>query len=491
LPTERPDGSPWALLGIGGVILVAVALVGVSWVIGVIGIVLQVLYLVYFLRHLSFAAAALRSAPADLVAPVIDTGYRPAVSVLVACKNEATVVNTLTTSLLALDYPRHLLQLVVVDDASDDGTGQLLDGVAANNPQLCVVHRPPNAGGGKSGALNLGLTMATGEIVIIFDADHQPHADVVRRLVRHFEDPSVSAVQGRCDIRNPGDSPIANLVSIDYLAGYLVNEYGRQGMFGLPAYGGANCAVRATHLRAFGGWNPRSVTEDTDLTLRLVLSGGKVRYDITAIDEEEGVTTLERFYRQRYRWARGHQQVWREYRRAAWRSPYLSFPQKVEATLFLFAYHMPAVSGLGLVVMFLWLCGITPMLSTTDLFIFATLLFLGPMLELGGGLLVSGADRRQAFALVGYLPMYLVSIVLCTQAWLDGMAGRPYAWAKTQRRLEPEGPVRVPAPRGAAPSTVPGLRPPPPFLGGVQPAVASQRPVPSIPADPHGGAQPL
>jgi hypothetical protein len=51
---------------------------------------------------------------------------------------------------------------------------------------------------------------------------------------------------------------------------YLVNEYGRQSLFQLPAYGGANCAVRTSSLRAVGGWNPRSVTEDTDLTLRLL-----------------------------------------------------------------------------------------------------------------------------------------------------------------------------------------------------------------------------
>ena len=78
--------------------------------------------------------------------------------------------------------------------------------------------------------------------------------------------------------------------------------------------------MRASTLRRLGGWNTDSVTEDTDLTLRVVLLGERVRYDITAVDTEEGATTLGRFIRQRYRWARGHQQVWRDYRSLVLRS---------------------------------------------------------------------------------------------------------------------------------------------------------------------------
>ena len=68
------------------------------------------------------------------------------------------------------------------------------------------------------------------------------------------------------------------------------------------------------------------MTEDTDLTLRVVLRGERVRYDITAVDTEEGATTLRRFSRQRYRWARGHQQVLARLPAAVvLRSPHLSF----------------------------------------------------------------------------------------------------------------------------------------------------------------------
>ena len=439
-PTRMPrvsrTGAPWTFpLLIGAGTLVSAAF-GFNFLVSMVGIALQLLFLVYFLRHLGFAVTALKHAPDELDAPLLPTDFLPPVTVMVACRNEEAVVDGLVQRLLALDYPEGRLQLVVVDDASSDRTGELLDEWAALHPRLWVVHRPPGSPGAKSGALNAGLEQATGEVAIIFDADHQPHTDVVRRLVRHFGDPAVSAVQGRCVIRNPEDSPLTRLVAIDYLGGYLVNEYGRQSLFSLPAYGGANCAVRVSSLAQVGGWNPASVTEDTDLTIRLKLAGGVVRYDVTAIDEEEGVVTLQRYWTQRYRWARGHQQVWRDYRAAVWRSTRMSLSEKIETTMFLAGYHVPAACALGIAVLAVWGLHLAHPFTPIDTSILWTLLFLGPLLELAGGLLVGRADRREAVALALFLPMFFVSVALSTKAWVDGVAGRGYSWVKTRRSAD-------------------------------------------------------
>lgn len=431
----RDRAAPWTLVGLAGTVVLVVALFGTPAAVTALAVVIQLVFLAFFLRHLAFAIAAFRNAPGDLAAPVVDTGYRPSVTVLVACKDEATVVERLVESLVALDYPSDRLECLVVDDGSTDGTGELLDAVTAGTEVRCV-HRPPASGGGKAGALNAGLALASGEVTIVFDADHRPRPDVVARLVRHFADPAVAAVQGRCEIGNPDDAPITQLVAIDYLAGYLVNEYGRQAMFGLPAYGGANCAVRTSALVELGGWNTASVTEDTDLTLRVLLSGRRVRYDVTAVDVEEGVTTLGRYWRQRYRWARGHQQAWRDFRRPVWRSRRLSPAEKAETTMFLLAFHLPVISAVGLVLALSWLSGLATPPVPIDLFILWMLLFLGPLLELGGGLLLARADRRWAMALFYFLPLFLVSVVLCTKAWVDGLLGRRYTWAKTPRAAE-------------------------------------------------------
>jgi 1,2-diacylglycerol 3-beta-glucosyltransferase len=363
----------------------------------------------------------------------VDTAFRPSVSVLVACKNEELVVEGLVRSLLALEYPPELLQVVIVNDASSDRTGELLSALQREEPRLTCLHRERGEIPGKSAALNAAMEMLAGEVTIVFDGDHKPHPDVVRRLVRHFEDPSVGAVQGRCMIRNPDDVILAKLVAIDYLAGYLVNEYGRQGLFRMPAYGGANCAVRTSSLRAIGGWNHESVTEDTDVTLRLVLSGQRVRYDVTAVDEEQAVTTLGRYWRQRYRWARGHQQVCRDYRTAVWRTPFLSRLEKLEATMFLFVFHLPVLSGGGLILLLAWAAGLGGGSDPFHGFVLWTLLFIGPLFELSGALLIARSDRRDARMLIFFLPLFFVSIALCTKAWIDGVFGRSYAWVKTER----------------------------------------------------------
>lgn len=291
--------------------------------------------------------------------------------------------------------------------------------------------------------------MARGDILLVFDADHRPRPDVARRLVRHFDDPNVGAAQGRCVIRNAGDSPLATLVAMDYAGGYLINEYGRQAVFTLPAYGGANCAVRASVVRDLGGWNVRSVTEDTDLTMRVVLSGYRVRYDVGAVDEEEGVVSFRRYWRQRYRWARGHQQCWRDYRSAVWRSPRLTLLEKIETTMFLFGFHLPVVSALGLVVMVLWGLGLATPAAASVLFVYTILLFLGPLVEVGGGLIMAGADKRAAVEMVWFLPMFFAAMGVCIAAWFDGILGRPYAWVKTMRRLDREHGAGVAAARPA------------------------------------------
>jgi cellulose synthase/poly-beta-1,6-N-acetylglucosamine synthase-like glycosyltransferase len=362
-----------------------------------------------------------------------DFGYRPFVTVLVPCRNEELVIEGLLQTLLAFDYPVDRHEIIVIDDGSDDATGEIVDRIGREHPRLQCMHRPPNAGGGKSGALNAALAVARGEVIVVFDADHKPRADVLRRLARHFADPNVGAVQGRCIVRNSSETQLARTIAVDYYSGYLVNEYGRQSLFDLPAYGGSNCAVRAASIRAFGGWNENTVTEDTDLTLRLVLTGKFVRYDVTAIDTEESVPTFRRFWRQRYRWARGHQQAWREYRSSMLRAPNLSLPRRVESFMFLLVYHVPVLCGLGLVMVALRAGGVLDWGNSIDLTPIATLLFLGPLVELASGLIVSRSPRRAAWGILLFLPMFVIFTIVCSKSWFDGILGRPYTWAKTER----------------------------------------------------------
>jgi 1,2-diacylglycerol 3-beta-glucosyltransferase len=431
--TGRPDGRRLTLLAYVAGFAAAAVVWGIDPVLGIIAGALNVVFACFFFRHLGFAVCAARWAEADLLAPDVDLdGHLPSVAVFVACKNEELVVDGMLTALLAMNYPADRLSVVVVDDGSDDGTGDKLDAWAAVEPRLRVLHRPAGSGGGKSGALNDARATVDTEIVLVFDADHEPEPNALRRLVRHFRDPQVGAVMGRCVIRNGRESTMATTVFVDFLSGYLVNEYGRQALFELPAYGGANCAVRMSTLRSLGGWNLETVTEDTDLTLRVLLGGQRVRYDVSAIDYEEAVVTARRFWTQRYRWARGHQKCFRDYTRPMLSSPHLSLVEKCESLMFLLSYHVPVLSGIGLLLAVLRAFGIGD-LPLVGLLPLSMLLFVGPLAELTVGLLVGRVERRAAWSLLGFIPAFALSIWITTRAYLDGMLGRPYSWVKTSR----------------------------------------------------------
>jgi 1,2-diacylglycerol 3-beta-glucosyltransferase len=113
--------------------------------------------------------------------------------------------------------------------------------------------------------------------------------------------------------------------------------------------------------------------------------------------------------------------------------------ERIETLMFLFVFHVPLATLSALALLLLTLAGLVPSVSVPGGFVLWTLLFLGPLLEIGGGMLLSGIRRRDAFAIVWFMPLFLISALLCTKAWLDGMAGTTYDWVRTDRAAAPEG----------------------------------------------------
>jgi 1,2-diacylglycerol 3-beta-glucosyltransferase len=168
-----------------------------------------------------------------------------------------------------------------------------------------------------------------------------------------------------------------------------------------------------------------------------MLSGWRVRYEAAAIDDEEGVTTVGRYWKQRYRWARGHQQVCRDYLRQVWRAPHLSVSERIETVMFLLVFHVPVAALLAMSTLFLSIGGLIPPAALPGGFVLWTLLFLGPLLEIGGGMLLTGTRRNDVMAIVWFMPMFLLSAALCTKAWFDGLSGSAYTWVRTDRAAAP------------------------------------------------------
>jgi len=236
----------------------------------------------------------------------------PLVSILVAAKNEEAVITRLVKTLCELDYPTHCYELWVIDDNSTDKTPLLLQQLAQQYEQLRVFYRPPNAGGGKSGALNQVLPLTKGEIIAVFDADAQVSQDMLLRVLPLFKREGLGAVQVRKSISNGSENgwtrgQVAEMA--------LDSFYQRQriAIGGIGELRGNGQFVRRVALERCGGWNEATITDDLDLTFRLHLDQWDVDFMALPAVEEEGVTEAIALWHQRSRWAEGGYQRYLDY----------------------------------------------------------------------------------------------------------------------------------------------------------------------------------
>jgi cellulose synthase/poly-beta-1,6-N-acetylglucosamine synthase-like glycosyltransferase len=198
-------------------------------------------------------------------------------------------------------------RLVVVNDGSTDGThaevtGFMADSRAGENPAARIDYvRVPN--GGKARALNRALRQADGEIIVTIDADSVMHPGAIAGFVKRFADPAVGAVAGHVVVGNR-TKPIEWLQEMEYLHGFF---FKRADALFSPVYiiGGAAAAYRREVLQAVGGFDPAIITEDIEMSTRILRCGYKTRYAADAVVYTECPSDLKGLCNQRLRWKYG------------------------------------------------------------------------------------------------------------------------------------------------------------------------------------------
>ncbi len=135
------------------------------------------------------------SVPANGTMLTQEASAWPSVSVVIAIHNEASRLDTKINSLLALDYPQELLQIVFVSDGSTDNSVALIQARAQETPVAIDVHHYENASG-KPTALNAGVEIASGDVIVFMDARQTVSSNAVKALVMQLHNESVGAVSG-------------------------------------------------------------------------------------------------------------------------------------------------------------------------------------------------------------------------------------------------------------------------------------------------------
>jgi len=396
----------------------------------------------YLIRHYVFTLTVLKRTK-KTVNITANEKYEPAVSILIPAHNEEKVIGRLLQRMTKLTYPHSKLQVIAINDASADKTGDIVEEYSNRHPLIKVLHRDEITGGkGKAAAMNAGLKLSTGEIVLCFDADYYPRKDIVEKLVKKFADPAVGAVQGRPIVLNESQNIVTRLITLERIGGYRIDQEARDNLGLIPQFGGTVGGFRRSVLEETGGFDETMLTEDTDLTFQVYLAGYKVRYVRDAECYEEAVDNWKAYWRQRHRWARGHMQVCFKHAIHVLKSKKLNIKEKIDGLLLLHVYFMPVVTLVSFFV------GVSLFLVDSQIvntfWFFMPISFyslagnFAPFFEVGIGTYLDGRTRLQwLIPLLLFVSVY--NILICTKALLDLSAAKILRknqkdWAKTHHR---------------------------------------------------------
>ena len=272
--------------------------------------------------------------PASL--PVLEK--LPVVTVQLPIFNEWYVAERLLDTCAALDYPRELLEIQVLDDSTDDTASLIARKVKAlqqSGVDIVHIHRR-DRNGFKAGALANGLSRARGEFIAIFDADFLPQKDFLLRMLPRFED-NVAFVQARWGHLNRDYSPLTLLQSFSLDAHFAIDQLARSRADYVFNFNGTAGIWRTSAILDAGGWNADTLTEDMDLSYRAFLKGWSARYAGDVEAPAELPVSFTAYRSQQYRWARGSLECAIKYIPVIWRGDF-GFTRKLQATFHLTGY---------------------------------------------------------------------------------------------------------------------------------------------------------
>ncbi|MDB5165068.1 MAG: hypothetical protein JWL89_694 [Candidatus Saccharibacteria bacterium] len=244
-------------------------------------------------------------------------------TVIVPAYNEAECIGYTIESIQKQTL--HPKEIIVVDDFSNDGTGDI-----ARSYGVTVI-RPPANTGSKAGAQNFALKEVKTKLVMVTDADTTLAPDAVKQLVPAFREPSVAAACGFV-IPKKVTTVWERGRYIEYLFSFSFYKQ-IQDFYGNPLISsGCLSMYRTPYLLEAGGWSNRTMAEDMDLTWSLYLLGYRIRFIPTAICYPIEPDTLSLMHKQLKRWSAAYLQNVRLHFRAISKLPFLFTAMAVSLT---------------------------------------------------------------------------------------------------------------------------------------------------------------
>jgi cellulose synthase/poly-beta-1,6-N-acetylglucosamine synthase-like glycosyltransferase len=438
-------GQKYGLIVLGALTVVALVLWPAAVVIGAITLI----SVIFFAGTLFKFLVAMRGAKFDVVervtaeqvAALRDTEL-PVYTVLVPVFREANIVGQLVANLGSIDWPAEKLEVLILIEEEDTLTR---DALAKASPpaNFHVVTIPKGAPQTKPRACNVGLFFATGEFLVIYDAEDTPDPDQLKKAFLAFRrgGEKTVCIQASLNYFNADENVLTRMFTLEYSYWF---DYMLAGLDAadLPIpLGGTSNHFRTSALNELGGWDPYNVTEDADLGIRASALGYRVGV-VNSTTMEEANTSIPNFIRQRSRWIKGYMQTTlvharrpRQLIREIGLRRFLSFALLIGGTpatflgvlplyvVTVFTVFIPAqVLSQFFPVWLLWICLINFIIGNS------VMVYLSMM----------GPYKRGTFDLIVWAllnPIYWILHSLASYKGLWQLLTKPHYWEKTEHGL--------------------------------------------------------
>jgi cellulose synthase/poly-beta-1,6-N-acetylglucosamine synthase-like glycosyltransferase len=273
-----------------------------------IGVLLFVtLWSVYNMPILAMGVKDFRKKRPKLQRANIPKELLPTFSIVVPVKNEGNVVGRLLTALSKLDYPAEKIEIIVVEDGSTDKTLDICLSYSKEHMNVKILHR--SVSDGKPSALNYGLKHVKGDIVAVFDADSVPDPLALLKAAEYFKEEKVAAVQGKTQSLNSMENMLTQFISYEEAVWCEAYLRGKDTLNLFVHLRGSCQFIRRIVLEKLEGFSEDFLSEDMEISAKLVDNGYRIRYASDVLSWQESPSNLKTLFKQRTRWFRGTMEV--------------------------------------------------------------------------------------------------------------------------------------------------------------------------------------
>jgi len=241
-----------------------------------------------------------------------DTKNLPLFTILIPAYNEEACIDRTVKSVILADYPKK--EIVVINDGSTDSTAERVENLIREYSSVNLkLITQVNAG--KGAALNNGIRNTTGDLVMVIDADSSIDKYALINSIKYFDDKRVKGLASSVRLDDNG-SILGLLQRVEYLLAYRM----KRSLTALNIeyiIGGVGSIYRRSTLAQVFGYRTNTITEDIDLSMKVVARGNKAYRVVFASDVQtttQPVLTLNELIKQRYRWKLGRMQTFVRYR---------------------------------------------------------------------------------------------------------------------------------------------------------------------------------